>query len=136
MKNRTTEIVQKTLLPANPEEVYETLLNPKKHSEFTGSKATGAAKVGAKFTAWDGYINGTNLELIKGKRIVQEWTTTEWPDNYPPSRLEITLKDVQGKTELTMVQYGVPNEQKQELEQGWIDYYWKPLKEYLENKQK
>ena len=80
MKMKTTSITQKNLLPTLPEEVYDALLDPKKHSKFTGSKATGKTKVGAKFTAWDGYISGRNLELEKGKRIVQEWITTDWPE--------------------------------------------------------
>ena len=131
---KTTTIEQKTLLHALPDEVYDTLLDPRKHSEFTGSKATGKAKVGAKFTAWNGYISGKNIDLEKGKRIVQEWVTTEWPENNPPSRLEFTFKEVDGKTELTMVQSNVPTDQEEELKQGWIDYYWKPLKYYFEKR--
>lgn len=131
---KTTTIEQKTLLHALPDEVYDTLLDPRKHSEFTGSKATGKAKVGAKFTAWNGYISGKNIDLEKGKRIVQEWVTTEWPENNPPSRLEFTFKEVDGKTELTMVQSNVPTDQEEELKQGWIDYYWKPLKNYFEKR--
>jgi activator of HSP90 ATPase len=134
MKMKTTTITQKIVLPALPEEVYEALLDPKKHSEFTGSKATGKAIVGAKFTAWEGYISGRNLELEKGKRIVQEWVTTEWPEDYPPSRLEFTFKEVDGKTELTMVHSGIPTDQEEELKQGWIDYYWEPLKNYFEKR--
>jgi activator of HSP90 ATPase len=128
------KIIQKVIIPALPEEVYMALLDPKKHSEFTGSKATGRAKVGAKFTAWDGYISGKILKLERGKRIVQEWVTTEWPENYPPSRLEMTFEERDGKTELTMIQSDVPAEQKEDLEEGWTDFYWKPLKDYFKKK--
>lgn len=134
MKRKTTTITQKIVLPALPEEVYDALLDPKKHSGFTGSKATGKAIVGAKFTAWDGYISGRNLELEKGKRIAQEWVTTEWPEDYPPSKLEFTFKEVDGETELTMVHSDIPTDQEEELKQGWIDYYWKPLKNYFEKR--
>jgi len=134
MNRKTTVITQKVLLPARPEEVYEALLGPQEHSEFTGSKATGKVRVGAKFTAWDGYISGKHLELEKGKRIVQEWVTTEWPEGFPPSTLEFTLNEINGKTELTMVHSNVPTDQKQELEKGWIDFYWKPLKNYFEKR--
>jgi len=132
MNLKTTTIKQKIVLPALPEEVYDALLDPRKHSKFTGSKATGEVKVGTKFTAWDGYISGRNLELEKGKRIVQEWITTDWPENYSPSRLEFTFRRVEGKTELTMVHSQVPAKQGEELTQGWIDYYWEPLKHYFE----
>jgi len=70
-------IKQRIIIPADPEEVYEAFMDARRHSDFTGSKATCNPKVGGRFTAWDGYISGKNLELEKGKRIVQEWTTTE-----------------------------------------------------------
>jgi activator of HSP90 ATPase len=91
---KVTTIKQKTLIPATPDELYEAFIDAKKHSAFTGSKATCDPKIGGAFTAWDGYISGKNLELEKGKKIVQEWVTTDWPDDYPPSRLELTFKRV------------------------------------------
>jgi activator of HSP90 ATPase len=80
---KATTIKQKTLIPATPDEVYDAFMEAKKHSAFTGSKATSDPKVGGEFTAWDGYISGSNLELVKGKEIVQEWSTTDWPDKFP-----------------------------------------------------
>lgn len=74
-------IRQKVVVSATPIEVYQAFMDAKKHSAFTGSKATCDAKVGGKFTASDGYISGKNLELEEGKRIVQEWVTTEWHIN-------------------------------------------------------
>lgn len=126
-----TTIEDKVVIPATPDEVYDAFLDPKKHAAFTGSKATGSPKVGAKFTAWDGYISGKNLELEKGKRIVQEWVTTGWPEGYAPSRLELTFTRVKGGTEISMVHSNVPAEQADDYAQGWKDFYWKPLKEYF-----
>jgi len=131
MKPNLTIIKQKTTIPATPEQVYEAFTNPKKHAEFTGSGATGKPNVGAKFTAWDGYSFGTYLELQKPSRIVQEWQTTDWPENYPPSKLELTLKPTPEGTELTLTQTSVPAEQANELAEGWTEFYWKPLKKYF-----
>jgi activator of HSP90 ATPase len=131
MKMKVTTIEQKVVIPATPDEVYEAFMDAKKHSAFTGGKATSNPKVGGKFTAWDGYISGKNLELEKGKKIVQEWITTEWPKGYPSSRLELTFKKVKDGTEISMVHSDVPAEQADDIEQGWIDFYWKPLKEYF-----
>ena len=64
-------IEQTVFFEAAPEEIYDALLDPCKHSEFTGSPATTSAKEGAKFTAWEGYIAGKNLELVRGKKVVQ-----------------------------------------------------------------
>jgi len=129
MKVKT--IKQEVIVPATPVEVYEAFMDAKKHSAFTGSRATCDPKVGGEFTAWDGYISGKNLELEKGKRIIQEWVTTDWPKNYPPSRLELNFKAVKEGTEISMIHSEVPTEQADDTKQGWIDFYWEPLKEYF-----
>jgi len=129
MKVKT--IKQEVIVPATPVEVYEAFMDAEKHSAFTGSRATCDPRVGGKFTAWDEYISGKNLELEKGKRIVQEWITTDWPKNYPPSRLELNFKAVKEGTEISMIHSEVPAEQADDTKQGWIDFYWEPLKKYF-----
>ncbi|MDE1852340.1 MAG: SRPBCC domain-containing protein [Thaumarchaeota archaeon] len=124
-------IKQTVLIDASPAEVYEAYVNPKKHAEFTGSPATGTPKVGGKFTASDGYISGEYVELEKGRRIVHWWTTTEWPEGYPPSKMELRLKPKGKKTELTMIHSKVPAEQAKRYAEGWQEYYWEPLKKYF-----
>lgn len=128
---KETTIRQKVLIPAESGKVYEAFVDGKKHSAFTGSRATCDPKIGGKFTAWDGYISGKNLELEKGRRIVQEWITTDWPEGYPPSKLELSFKKAEGGTEILMIHSRVPANQATEIEQGWTDFYWQPLKEYF-----
>jgi uncharacterized protein YndB with AHSA1/START domain len=82
MAAKTKSIKQKQIIPAPPEAVYDCLVNARKHSEFTGAKATGLGRAGCKFTAWDGYISGKHLELDRPSRIVQEWTTSGWPEGW------------------------------------------------------
>jgi activator of Hsp90 ATPase protein 1 len=106
-------------------------MDSKKHAEFTGDSATIDPKVGGKFNLGGGYISGKNLELVAGKRIVQEWTTSEWPEGYPPSRFEITLTAKSDGTLLKMIHSQVPAEQRDSYADGWKTYYWEPLKEYF-----
>lgn len=115
-------------------EVYEAYVDPKKHAAFTGQSATGNPRVGGKFTASDGYISAEYTELVKGKKIVHWWTTTEWPEGYPPSKLELRLRSKGKKTELTMIHSEVPAEQADRYAEGWQEYYWEPLKKYLAKK--
>lgn len=131
MTLKTKTIKQTVLIKAKPEDVYSAIIDAEKHTSFTGAKATCDPKIGGKFTAWDGYIFGRNLQLEKGKRIVQEWKTTEWSDDYPPSIVEFTFKEKEGGTELTLTHLDVPAEQAESYSQGWVDFYWKPLKEYF-----
>ena len=135
-KLEVTTITQKVIISAAPKEVYDAYVDPKKHSEFTGSKATGKPVVGGKFTAWDGYISGKFIELEEGKRVVQEWSSTDFPKDYPASKLELTFCEVPKGTEIVMVHSNVPKEQADETAEGWTEWYWNPLKEYFSNQSK
>ncbi len=134
MKRPTRTIKQTVFIQAKPDEVYSTFLKAKTHAAFTGSRATCSPRVGGKFTAYDGYIWGKFLELEDGHRIVQEWQTTEWPDEAPPSIAEFTFVEKDDGTELTMVHTEVPAEQADSYRQGWIDFYWDPLKAYFQKR--
>ena len=124
-------IKQKVLIPATPTEVYDAFVDAKIHSSFTGSKATFVPRVGGKITAWDGYITGKNLKLVKGKRIVQEWISSDWTEGYPPSTLDLRFSKKGNGTELTMIHSGVPAKQAASFAQGWKDFYWKGLKDHF-----
>jgi len=132
--DKTVTIEQTEFIRAKPQPVYEAFADPKKHSEFTGAEATGEPKVGGEFTAWDGYISGKYLKLEKGKKIKAEWTTTEWPDSCVPSLLELTFAAKGDGTQVTLTHSKVPEDQAKDYEQGWIDFYWKPLKKYFEKR--
>ncbi len=131
---KTVKITQKVIIPATPMEVYEAYVDGEKQTEFTGSKATSDTKVGGEFTAWDGYIKGKYLELEPGGKIVQEWTSTDFAEGTPPSRFEITLKEAKGGTELTMIHSGVPEDAAEDIDKGWKDYYWEPMKKYFKER--
>ena len=128
---KTKTIRQVEFIPAKPVEIYDAILNEKKHSAFTGAKATCDRRVGGKFTAWDGYIKGTNITLENGRRIVQEWKTSEWPNGYGPSIIEFTFRPKGEGTEVKMIQKNIPAEQADSYKQGWTDFYWDPLKKYF-----
>lgn len=128
---RTRTIRQRVLIPATPEQVYAALTRARLHAAFTGAAATGIAREGCSFSAWDDYIHGTHLRLDKGRRIVQTWQTTGWPKGCPPSRLEIRLRATAKGTFLTMVHSNVPASKAAGYRSGWVEYYWKPLKAYF-----
>ena len=136
-KSEVTTITQKIIIPkVIPKEVYQAYIDPKKHSQFTGSEATGKPVVGGKFTAWDGYISGKFLELEEGKHVVQEWTSTDFPEGAPPSKLELTFREVPKGTEIVMVHSNVPKDQGDETAEGWTEFYWEPMKQYFKKKSK
>jgi activator of HSP90 ATPase len=129
MANKT--IRQSVTFKVSPHQVYEALMDSKVHSKFTGGKATISRKVGGKFTAYDGYAEGVNLELVPDKKIVQTWRASDWPtDHY--SKVTFDIKEVNDGSRLTFTQTGVPEEQYEDVSQGWRDYYWAPMKQLLE----
>jgi activator of HSP90 ATPase len=121
---------QTAVIPASPKQVYEALMDTKQHTAFTGSQASISRKVGGKISAWDGFISGKNLELVEGKKIVQAWRSSDWPQGVI-SQATFTLTKAGQGTKLTFVQTGCPENQLVEIKQGWIDYYWEPLKKYF-----
>ena len=127
----TKTIKQTVTIKASPHQVYEALMDSKQHSRFTGGKASISRKVGGKFTAYDGYAKGINLELVPDEKIVQSWRAEDWPAGHE-SRVTFAIKEVNGGSRLTFTQSGVPVDQYEDVSQGWRDYYWTPMKELLE----
>lgn len=118
------------LIPASPQAIYEAFLSSEGHAAITGSPAEVDPKVGGKFTAWDGYISGITLELEPHRRIVQAWRTTEFPEDAADSRLELLLEDAPGGTRVTFNHTGIPEGQGESYRQGWLDFYFTPMKAY------
>ena len=127
-----TTIRQTLLLDAPPHDVFEAILDSKKHSAFTKDKASLSRKVGGKFTAFDGYIEGKNLRIEKDEVIVQSWRTTDFKESDPDSKVMFHFSKKGKGTRLVFVHSNVPNRLAEELRQGWLDFYWAPLKAYLE----
>jgi len=93
MSTKVTSIQQKTLIPASPDEVYEAFMDARKHSAFTGSKATCNPKVGGKFTAWDGYISGRNLELKKRRENSTRMVNNRLARQLSPFKVRIDIQE-------------------------------------------
>lgn len=132
MDSNLTDVIDQTVvIPAARAAVYEALTNPEIHTAFTGAEATGEPKVGQAFTAWDGYITGVYRELQANTKIVADWSTSEWPEGYPPSKLTLTFADKGDKTEVTLRQEAVPASQVTDYDRGWHESYWQPLTAYF-----
>lgn len=119
------------VIAAKPAAIYAAWMGTKGHAAMTGSPAKVSGRVGGKFSAWDGYIFGRTLELKPGKRIVQAWRTTEFPEDAPDSRLVVSFEETKGGTRLTLTHTGMPKDQVSDYKQGWEEFYFRPMKEYF-----
>jgi activator of HSP90 ATPase len=111
------------------------LMDSKKHGQFSESKATISGEVGGKISAYDEYTKGWNLELVPDRKIVQKWRGSDWPEGWY-STASFELKKVPGGSRLTFVQTEVPEDQFEDISQGWVEHYWEKMKKMLDEKPK
>lgn len=120
----------KTIIEASAKDIYIAWLDSAGHTKMTGGEANIDNKIGSKFTAWDGYIQGKNLELDPDKRIVQSWRTSDFHEKDEDSKIEIFFDEEAGKTVLTLVHTNLPKNGEQ-YRQGWGDHYFQPMREFF-----
>jgi len=128
---KTEELEVSTWLPVAPEALYRAWLDSRAHSALTGAEASVQPGVDGVFYAWDGYITGANLELEPGRRILQSWRTSEFPEGHPPSLLEVLLDPDAGGTRITLRHTDIPEGQADAYEQGWEEHYFVPMRTYF-----
>ncbi len=126
----TKDISHTVHFNVSPHEVYEALMDSKKHAEFTGDEADISRKVGGEFHAYGGYIEGTNLELEVDKKIVQKWRASDWPEGHFSTASFILKKEGEG-TLLEFTHTDVPSDKAKSIAKGWEEYYWEPMKDML-----
>lgn len=127
---QTKTIRQSVTFKASPHEVYEVIMDARKHAALTGGEVTMPRTAGSKFTVYGGDIEGVNLELVPDVKIVQSWRYSDWPEGHY-STATFALAAVPKGTRLTFTQSGVPAQFYQDIKQGWQDYYWTPMREML-----
>jgi uncharacterized protein YndB with AHSA1/START domain len=120
-----------TVIPASPRAIYDAWLDSRGHTAMTGGKAKMSAKLGAPFSAWDGFIWGENLELVPGERIVQSWRTTRFTEQDLDSTIAVTLTPFDGGTRLTLKHSNVPDSHTSYEAGGWQSRYFEPMKKYF-----
>ena len=126
----THEFTVTSVIPAEPEQIYNAWLDSEGHSKMTGSPAHASAEVGGKFDAWDGYISGENLELEPGKRIVQAWKGRDYTEADGYSQIDVRFQAVEGGTKVVLHHQDIPDSQTTH-QAGWTKHYFDPMKKYF-----
>ena len=115
-------------LNASPEEVYLALTNPAIIQLWTGEKAEMSTDPGSEFSLWDESITGKNLEFEKDRKIVQQW----YFDQETPSIVTIKLHPHKDGTSVELRHTNIPDEEYNEITDGWNDNYFASLDEFYE----
>jgi activator of HSP90 ATPase len=124
-------IQQSVTFKASPEELFSIYTDSKKHSAATGAKATVSARVGAKFKAFDGMLQGPNLVVVPSRRIVQRWRSSQFKKSDLDSILILDFSPAPQGGRIDLVHVNVPDHDYDGVKMGWPNYYWKPWKNYL-----
>ena len=113
-----------------PHHIYAALLDAKQFTTFTGMAAEIDANPGGAFKMFGGLIEGRNVELIEGQRIVQAWRPSSWAAGiYSIAHFEIKPRG-DGST-LVFDHTGFPAGLADHLDVGWKGHYWEPMKKYF-----
>jgi activator of HSP90 ATPase len=122
---------QTVTLRAKPNDVYDALVDRAQHARFTGASAKISAKVGSAFSLYDRSLTGIVVAAERGRRLVLAWRSEEWPKgHYSIAQFGFTKAD--RGTRLTFEQFGIPTSDFADIREGWKQYYWEPLRLYLE----
>ncbi|MCL5435124.1 MAG: SRPBCC domain-containing protein [Patescibacteria group bacterium] len=124
-------IIQDYRINASIEKVWEALVNPRNINNWGGGPAKMDDKEGTKFSLWGGDIHGTNIEVERFKKLVQEWYGGKWEE---PSIVTFKLQKLGNSTKLSLLHENVPDNEYDDIDKGWKEYYLGPLKEYAEGK--
>lgn len=118
-------------LPAPPDQLYESYLDPAKHAAITGSPVTISAEPGAPFSAFDNVLTGTILQVVPKRLIVQSWRSPHWGADDIDSTLILTFLPEQDGGRIELTQVNVVETDFAGVSQGWEKFYWAPWRAYL-----
>jgi len=120
-----------TTIPVAPTTLYFAWIDSDHHSAMTGGTAKFDPTVGAKFTAWNGYISGKLVILDLGRRIVMSWRTTDFPRDASDSRVEVHFEALGPSTRVLILHTEVPEGQSEKVRSYWNDKYFGPMRTYF-----
>jgi activator of HSP90 ATPase len=127
-------IKQEKLFNAPPNKLYKYYMDEGIHSDITGEKAKIGEKAGENFSALKGIIKGKLLYLKKNKMVVQTWRNKEWDKTIMDSIVTLTFNgNEDGSTHMSLYQSNIPEDYLDDVKQRWNNYFWKPLKKYINN---
>ena len=127
-KNKLKDFKKYYTLSAAPAEVYLALTNPAIIQLWTGEKAEMSTEPGSEFSLWDESITGKNLEFETDKKIVQQW----YFEQETPSIVTIKLHPHKDGTSVELRHTNIPDEEYNEITDGWNDNYFASLDEFYE----
>ena len=130
----TLQITHSIELDCPPLKAFDGWLDSKIHGAMIDGQADIDPTIGGKFSIWEESIVGkTTLVDRQNLKIEQDWRYEydDWPSD-KPSHISLRFEPrSDGTTVLHFDQCCVPENHLAEIEKGWNEYYWRPMREYF-----
>ena len=111
------------------------LTDGEKFAAATGQPARLTDQEGEEFTLFSGRVEGRQIELVPGERVVQAW---RFGDEHPGtwdagvySVVRFTLKAERNATKLIIDHDAIPTECQDHIASGYPAFYHDPIAAYL-----
>jgi uncharacterized protein YndB with AHSA1/START domain len=128
-------IHQEAVIPASPEEIYEYLTNGEIFAASTEMPAQVSDRAGEPFSLFGGRVEGRQLELVPGERVVQAWRFgSAHPDAWEPgvySIVRFTMQPEGDATRFVIDHSGIPPECQDHIEGAYPTFYQDRLVSYF-----
>lgn len=129
-------IHQESLIAAPPQRVFELLTNGSLFSAATGQPAKITDREGDSFSLFGGRVEGRQIELVPGQRVVQAWRFgAEHPSPWEPgvySIVHFTLEPADDGTRLVIDHTGIPAEWIEHISSGYPTFYHEPITKFFD----
>ncbi|KAJ7390774.1 AHA1, activator of heat shock 90kDa protein ATPase [Desmophyllum pertusum] len=119
----TKKLTMKEEFLTTGEELYAALTEQQRLEAFTQGSVKVDASRGGTFVLFNGNVTGRFQELVSDEKIVMQWRFKSWPEGHH-SKVTITLDQKDDRTELTLTQTGIPEEDFERTKEGWKQFYW------------
>jgi activator of HSP90 ATPase len=127
-------VYQRVSFTASPCELFAIYLDSKKHGAAIDDTVTISRKLGARFTAFGGMLQGRNLMIVPNRMIVQSWRGNSWRTGDADSILILLFSKAGRGGQIELIQANVPVHTYARIKNGWPKHYWVPGKAYLKNR--
>jgi uncharacterized protein YndB with AHSA1/START domain len=135
MAPAATFIRQDALVPAPPQQVFELLTSGSLFCAATGQPAEITDREGDTFSIFGGRVEGRQIELVPGERVVQAWRFGQaHPSAWEPgvySTVRFALEPAGDGTRLVIDHTGIPAEWTEHISRGYPTFYQDPIMAYF-----
>lgn len=128
-------IHQEAIIDAAPGQVYSVLTDGEKFGAATGQPARIGDREGQAFTLFGGRVEGRQIELVPGERVVQAWRFGgSHPDAWDAGVYSVVRFSLEAEgegTRFVIDHAGIPAESKERIALGYPTYYQGPIAGYF-----